>query len=96
MFRRNGLKPPAVMVTSGLIGMLSISADTECLFCGPERVIRHRITAGSLTSIAVEGFEMTPVAVSFLSLVDPTPGSAMADWLAALEAESGRLGGGFA
>ena len=86
-FRRNGLKPPDALVTTGLIGILSISADTDCLFCGPSWVIRHRITGGSLTSLDVEDFDMTPAAFDFLSLVEPRPGSAMGDWLAALEAE---------
>lgn len=86
-FRRHGLKPPDALVTTGLIGILSISADTECLFCGPDWVIRHRITGGSLTSLEVENFDMTPAAIDFLSLIEPSPGSAMGDWLAALEAE---------
>ena len=86
-FRRHGLKPPPTVVTTGLVGILSISADTECLFCGPDWVISHRITGGTLSRLDVEGFDMTPAAIDFLSLIDPSPGSAMGDWLAALIAE---------
>lgn len=86
-FRRNGLKPPSVIATSGLIGIVSIAADTECLFCGPDWVIGHRITGGTLSRLDVEGFDLTRAAIDFLSLTDPSPGSAMGDWLAALEAE---------
>lgn len=86
-FRRHGYKPPATVVTTELVGILSISADTECLFCGPDWVIGHRITGGTLSRLEVQGFDMTPAAIDFLSLIDPTPGSAMGDWLAALVAE---------
>lgn len=90
-FRRHGLKPPSAVVKADLVGILSISADTECLFCGPDWVLRHRITGGTLASLTVEGFDMNPAAISFLSLVDPASGTAMGDWLAALEANSGWL-----
>ncbi|MGB2202927.1 MAG: LysR family transcriptional regulator [Pseudooceanicola atlanticus] len=86
-FRRRGLKPPVPTATAGLIGILSIAADTECLFCGPDWVIDHRITGGTLSRLDVEGFDLTRAAIDFLSLIDPEPGTAMGDWLAALEAE---------
>lgn len=87
-FRRQGLKPPESLMTTDLIGILSIAADTNSLFCGPDWVIRHRITGGSLVNLEVEGFALKPVGIDFVSLVDPEPRSPMGDWLAALEAEA--------
>lgn len=91
-FRRQGLKPPESLVTTGLIGTLSIAAETNSLFCGPAWITRHRITGGSLINLEVEGFSLKPAAIYFVSLVDPEPGTPLGDWLAALEAEAGAHG----
>ena len=96
-FRQRGLKPPMPLVESGLFGLLSILAGTDCLSCVPGWVIRHRMSAGMLIELDVDGFDMSPAPYDFVSLVTPEEGTPMGDWFAALEAvvtpEGDGLGG---
>lgn len=88
-FRVHGLAPPQVEISVGMFGMLAIAAETDCLICVPERVIKHQATGRALKILQVKDFNLTQARIDFVTLVTPQKGSPEKDMLSALQTAVG-------
>lgn len=84
-FRRAGLKPPQPEIEAELLGMLGITAVTDCLICAPLSAIQHPFSRSKLVPLEVEGFFLQAAPTEFVSLVAPDPGTPLHLFWEALE-----------